>query len=170
MRPFSCFPYPLPSIFLIHPVHFLPPSHPAKPPKQESSIPSSELLKRLLVVGVVGVNVASKAASRNGESGALLHEERSRGRAGERRSGARASCATDQGGDGHCVWVVCGSGDGGGGGGSWIELLALLWSALLRCCERAALGFPGWILAEHVPDLGASDGEGLDGNVGRCLL
>jgi hypothetical protein len=74
---------------------------------QKAGIPSSELLKRLLVVGVVGINVASKAASRNGESGALLHEERSRGRAGE-GSRARASCAADQGGDGHCVcgWYV----------------------------------------------------------------
>jgi hypothetical protein len=79
---------------------------------QKAGIPSSELLKRLLAVGVVGINVASKAASRNGESGALLHEERSRGRAGE-RSRARATCAADQGGDGHCVWVVvCESGDG----------------------------------------------------------
>jgi hypothetical protein len=109
--PFSLAPpYLLPSIFPIHPKHS-PPPLPSQE-TQKAGIPSSELLKRLLVVGVVGINVASKAASRNGESGALLHEERSRGRAGE-RSRARATCAADQGGDGHCVWVVvCESGDG----------------------------------------------------------
>lgn len=73
---------------------------------RRSSIPGSELLERLLVVGVVGVNIASEPASRDGESGALdglLHEERPLGRAGE-GSGARARCAADEGGDRHCGW------------------------------------------------------------------
>ena len=76
-------------------------------PKQHhrNGIPGSELLERLLVVGVVGIDVASEPASRDGESGALdglLHEERPLGRAGE-GSGARARCAADEGGDRHCV-------------------------------------------------------------------
>ena len=66
----------------------------------------------------MGVNIASEPASRDGEGSALdglLHEERPLGRAGE-GSGARASCAADEGGDGHCEGVVGGvlgrSGDG----------------------------------------------------------
>jgi hypothetical protein len=65
----------------------------------------------------VGIDVASEPASRDGEGGALdglLHEERPLGRAGE-RSGARASCAADEGGDGHCEGVVCGVGRSGDG-------------------------------------------------------
>lgn len=81
--------------------------------KHRNGIPGSELLERLLMVGVVGVDIASEPASRDGEGGALdglLHEERPLGRAGE-RSGARASCAADEGGDGHCEGGVGRSGD-----------------------------------------------------------
>lgn len=58
------------------------------------------------MVRVVGVDVAGELAGGNGESGALdglLHEERSRGLAGE-RGGARASGAADEGGDRHVLW------------------------------------------------------------------
>jgi hypothetical protein len=73
--------------------------------RRRNSVPGSEFLERLLVVGIVGIDVASEPASRDGESGALdglLHEERPRGRAGK-GSGARARCAADEGGDRHCV-------------------------------------------------------------------
>ena len=89
--------------------------------KHRNGIPGSELLERLLVVGVVGINIAREPASRDGEGSALdglLHEERPGGRAGE-GSGARARCAADEGGDGHCVggvwwwwWCEGRSGDG----------------------------------------------------------
>jgi hypothetical protein len=61
------------------------------------------------VVRIVGIDIASEPASRDGESGALdglLHEERPRGRAGEGSGGASARGAADQGGDRHygCGW------------------------------------------------------------------
>lgn len=58
------------------------------------------------MVGVVGINVAGELAGRDGESGALdgLHEEGSRGLAGE-GGDARASGAADEGGDRHCEGV-----------------------------------------------------------------
>lgn len=97
--------------------------------KHRNGIPGSELLERLLVVGVVGVDIASEPASRDGEGGALdglLHEERPLGRAGE-RSGARASCAADEGGDGHCEGCVgCGVGRSGDGRVGLFFLLELL--------------------------------------------
>lgn len=103
----ACLTSPSPS----QPLHL--PTFPLPPKTQQThrnGIPGSELLERLLVVGVVGVDIASEPASRDGEGSALdglLHEERPLGRAGE-RSGARASCAADEGGDGHCEGVVGG--------------------------------------------------------------
>ena len=102
---------------LLQPLQSPTSSSPPKTQQHRNSIPGSELLERLLVVGVVGIDVASEPASRDGEGGALdglLHEECPLGRAGE-RSGARASCAADEGGDGHCEGVVCGVGRSGDG-------------------------------------------------------
>jgi hypothetical protein len=110
-----------------------------------------------LVVGIVGINVASEPASRDGESGALdglLHEERPRGRAGE-GSGARARCAADEGGDRHCVWccgVVVVRGYGAEIG--YYSLSCLLGCQLLRCRRLAleAFGLETWHRrGEHVP-------------------
>ena len=80
--------------------------HPSQKQQHRNGIPGSELLERLLVVGVVGINVASELAGRDGESGALdgLHEEGSRGLTGE-GGDARASGAADEGGDIHCEGV-----------------------------------------------------------------
>ena len=74
--------------------------------KHRNGIPGSELLESLLVVRVVGVDIASEPASRDGEGGALdgLHEEGSRGLTGE-GGDARASGAADEGGDRHCEGV-----------------------------------------------------------------
>lgn len=102
--------------------------------KHRNSIPGSELLERLLVVGIVGIDIASEPASRDGEGGALdglLHEERPLGRAGE-RSGARASCAADEGGDGHC--------EGGGVGRSGDEESRVGYYSCLSCL----LGWAGY--------------------------
>jgi hypothetical protein len=60
------------------------------------------------VVGVVSIDVAREPAGGDGESGALdglLHEERSRGLAGE-GGGARAGGAADEGGDRHFLCEV----------------------------------------------------------------
>jgi hypothetical protein len=129
----------------------------SKTARHRNGIPGSELLERLLVVGIVGINVASEPASRDGESGALdglLHEERPRGRAGE-GSGARARCAADEGGDRHCVWccgVVVVRGYGAEIG--YYSLSCLLGCQLLRCRRLAleAFGLETWHRrGEHVP-------------------
>jgi hypothetical protein len=76
--------------------------------KTRSSVPGGELLEGLLVVRVVGIDVAGELAGGDGESGALLLEDGSRGRAGEGGDGARARGAAEEGGDRHCevVWEV----------------------------------------------------------------
>lgn len=132
--------------------------------KHRSGIPGSELLERLLVVGVVGVDVASEPASRDGEGSALdglLHEERPLGRAGE-RSGARAGCAADEGGDGHCEGVVCGVGRSGDGRVGDIIVVLLCWAtALLRCRRRRIGSFRVRDLArrgKHVPGWSETSG------------
>lgn len=90
----------------------LSPTNPTSPhpspicsPRTKSSVPGGELLKGLLVVGVVGIDVASELAGGDGESGALLLEDGSRGRAGEGSDCARARGAAEEGGDRHCVWL-----------------------------------------------------------------
>ena len=60
------------------------------------------------MVRVVGINVAGESAGGGGEGGALdglLHEDGSRGLAGE-GGDARARCAADESGDGHVCEVV----------------------------------------------------------------
>jgi hypothetical protein len=89
---------------------FTSPTFPREETKTTFSIPGGELLKGLLVVRVVGIDVASESTSGSGESSALdglLDEEGSRGRAGE-GGGARARGAADEGGDGHGCGCVCG--------------------------------------------------------------
>lgn len=83
--------------------------------RRKSSIPGGELLEGLLVVGIVGVDVASEPAGGDRESGALdgCNEGSPRGLAGE-GSDARARCAADKGGDRHGGGVV-----GGGGAERW---------------------------------------------------
>jgi hypothetical protein len=71
--------------------------------KTRSSVPGGELLEGLLVVRVVGIDVAGELAGGDGESGALLLEDGSRGRAGEGGDGARARGAAEEGGDRHFV-------------------------------------------------------------------
>jgi len=96
---------------LQHP-HVSLPTNPTSPhpppicsPRTKSSVPGGELLKGLLVVGVVGIDVAGELAGGDGESGALLLEDGSRGRAGEGGDCARARGAAEEGGDRHCVWL-----------------------------------------------------------------
>jgi hypothetical protein len=72
---------------------------------KKSSVPGGELLEGLLVVRVVGIDVAGELAGGDGESGALLLEDGSRGRAGEGGDCARARGAAEEGGDRHCVWL-----------------------------------------------------------------
>ena len=157
---------------LLQPLQPPPSSSPPKTQQHRNGIPGSELLERLLVGGVVGIDVASEPASRDGEGGALdglLHEERPLGRAGE-RSGARASCAADEGGDGHCEGVWCGVGGAEMGESGYYSLscAALLgWAGLLRCRRRRIGSFRVGDLAgrgEHVPAL-----VGRAGNVGLRL-
>jgi hypothetical protein len=57
------------------------------------------------VVRVVGIDVASELAGGDGESGALLLEDGSRGRAGEGGDSACARGAAEEGGDRHCEGV-----------------------------------------------------------------
>jgi len=75
------------------------------PKNTKSSVPGGELLKGLLVVRVVGIDVASELAGGDGESGALLLEDGSRGRAGEGGDCACARGAAEEGGDRHCEGV-----------------------------------------------------------------
>lgn len=84
---------------------FLPTLQSSSKQATQHGIPGGELLEGLLVVGIVGIDVASEPASRDGESGALdglLGEDGPLGGAGE-GSCARARGAADEGGDRHCM-------------------------------------------------------------------
>lgn len=85
-------------------------SIPSQRSKHKISIPGGELLEGLLVVGVVGIDVAGEPAGGDRESGALdgCSEGSPRGLAGE-GSDARARRAADEGGDRHGGGVVGGA-------------------------------------------------------------
>ena len=115
----------------------------------------------------MGVDIASEPASRDGEGSALdglLHEERPLGRAGE-RSGARASCAADEGGDGHCEGVVCGVGRSGDGRvGGIIVGTALLGYCFAEVQTTTHWKLSGWRLGtvgESTSQIGRSETSGF---------